>query len=66
MPGLLTAMATPSEMPLSEFSQVSSWLWSQVGLFLKFLIGQPILLLAMSLFFIGVIVAFLFRVYSNL
>ncbi|WP_275533071.1 hypothetical protein [Lachnoclostridium sp. An14] len=40
-------------------------MWDEVGLLLSFLLDQPILLLAMSIFFIGGIVAFFIRIYHS-
>ena len=50
---------------LAAFTQVAAWMWSEVGLLLAFIIDQPILLLAMSLFFIGGIVSFFMRIYHS-
>lgn len=50
---------------LSTFTTIASWLWSEIGLLLTFIMGQPILLLSMSIFFIGVIVAFFIRVFHS-
>lgn len=58
---------TPSDLSsmLDTFSDMAAWMWSEVGLLLTFIIGQPILLAAMALFFIGSIVAFFIRVYHT-
>lgn len=50
---------------LSAFTEVAAWMWSEVGLLLTFILDQPILLLAMSIFFIGAIVAFFIRIYHS-
>ena len=50
---------------LSTFTAIAAWLWSEIGLLLTFIMGQPILLLSMSIFFIGVIVAFFIRVFHS-
>lgn len=50
---------------LSTFTTIAAWLWSEIGLLLTFIMGQPILLLSMSIFFIGVIVAFFIRVFHS-
>ncbi len=50
---------------LGSFTEVAAWMWSEVGLLLKFIIAQPILQLAMSLFFIGAIVSFFIRVFHS-
>ena len=38
---------------LASFTEVAAWFWSEIGLLLAFIIKQPILLLSMSLFFVG-------------
>ena len=40
---------------LGSFTEVAAWMWSEVGLLLKFIIAQPILQLAMSLFLLGLL-----------
>ena len=50
---------------LTAFSEVAAWMWEEVGLLLAFLLDQPILHLAMSIFFIGGIVAFFIRIYHS-
>ena len=57
---------TAMETLLDAFSEVAAWMWDEVGLLLSFLLDQPILLLAMSIFFIGGIVAFSIRIYHSL
>ena len=50
---------------LGSFTQVAAWMWSEIGLLLTWILGQPILLLSMSLFFVGAIVAFFIRVFHS-
>lgn len=50
---------------LSTFTQIAAWMWSEIGLLLTWILGQPILLMAMSLFFIGAIVSFFIRVFHS-
>lgn len=50
---------------LSSFTQVAAWMWSEIGLLLTWILNQPILLLAMSLFFVGAIVSFFIRVFHS-
>lgn len=50
---------------LATFTTIAAWLWEEVGLLLTFIISQPILALAMSLFFIGAIVSFFLRIYHS-
>lgn len=50
---------------LATFTTIAAWLWKEVGLLLTFVMGQPILLLSMSLFFIGFIVAMFIRVFHS-
>ena len=44
---------------LTAFTTVAAWFWKEIGLLLTWILDQPILLLSMSLFFIGAIVSFL-------
>ena len=48
---------------LGNFTEVAAWFWSEIGLLLAFILKQPILLLSMSLFFVGAIVSFFIRVF---
>lgn len=50
---------------LSNFTTIAAWMWSEVGLLLTFIMEQPILFLALSLFFIGAVVSFFLRVYHS-
>ena len=51
---------------LGSFTQVAAWMWKEIGLLLTWILGQPILLLSMSLFFVGAIVSFFIRVFKSL
>lgn len=50
---------------LSTFTQIAAWMWSEIGLLLTWILNQPILLMAMSLFFVGAIVSFFIRVFHS-
>lgn len=50
---------------LASFSTVAAWMWKEIGLLLTWILGQPILLLSMSIFFVGAIVAFFIRVFHS-
>ena len=50
---------------LSVFTQIAAWMWSENGLLLTGSLNQRILLMAMSLFFIGAIVSFFIRVFHS-
>lgn len=50
---------------LGSFTEVAAWMWKEIGLLLTWILGQPILLLSMSLFFIGAIVSFFIRVFHS-
>lgn len=50
---------------LSSFTEVAAWMWKEIGLLLTWILSQPILLLAMSLFFVGAIVSFFIRVFHS-
>lgn len=66
-PALAADPPAPGDLDsmLDTFSDMAAWMWAEVGLLLTFIIGQPILLAAMALFFIGSIVAFFIRVYHT-
>lgn len=59
--------ATPSDAGalLDNFSSVGAWMLSEIGYFMGFLLDEPILLLAMSLFFVGAIIAFFIHVFHS-
>lgn len=50
---------------LSLFTQIAAWLWSEIGLFCTFVFGQPLLMLAFAIPFIGVIVNFFIRIFKT-
>lgn len=50
---------------LGSFTEVSAWMWEEIGKLLTWILSQPILLLAMSLFFVGAIVSFFIRVFHS-
>ena len=50
---------------LGNFTEVAAWFWWVIGLLLAFILKQPILLLSMSLFFVGAIVSFFIRVFHS-
>lgn len=50
---------------LNSFTEVAAWMWKEIGLLLTWILSQPILLLAMSLFFVGAIVSFFIRVFHS-
>lgn len=50
---------------LSAFTQVAAWMWSEIGLLLTWILNQPILLLSMSLFFVGAVVSFFIRIFHS-
>ena len=50
---------------LDIFTDVAAWMWVEIGKLLTWILGQPILMLAMSLFFVGAIVSFFIRVFHS-
>lgn len=66
-PAFADGPAAPSSMStlLGSFTEVAAWMWKEIGLLLTWILGQPILLLSMSLFFIGAIVSFFIRVFHS-
>ena len=50
---------------LKNFTDVAAWMWVEIGKLLTWILGQPILMLAMSLFFVGAIVSFFIRVFHS-
>lgn len=50
---------------LGSFTEVAAWMWKEIGLLLSWILNQPILLLAMSLFFVGAVVSFFIRVFHS-
>ena len=68
----LTAFASSGETTttgmtslLGSFTSVAAWMWAEIGKLLAWILSQPILLLAMSLFFVGAIVSFFIRVFHS-
>ena len=55
----------PMTTLLKEFTSVAAWFWAEIGKLLTWILGQPILLLSMSLFFVGAIVSFFIRVFHS-
>lgn len=60
-------LATPSDAGalLDNFSSVGAWMLSEMGRLMGFLLDEPILLLAMSLFFVGAVIAFFIKVFHS-
>lgn len=50
---------------LASFTTVAAWMWIEIGKLLTWILTQPILLLSMSLFFVGAIVSFFIRVFHS-
>lgn len=50
---------------LSLFTQIAGWLWEEIGLFCTFVFSQPLLMLAFSIPFIGLIVNFFVRIFKT-
>lgn len=50
---------------LELFTQVAAWLWKEIGLFCNFVFGQPLLMLAFAIPFIGIIVNFFVRIFKT-
>lgn len=50
---------------LELFTQIAAWLWKEIGLFCTFVFGQPLLMLAFAIPFIGVIVNFFVRIFKT-
>lgn len=66
-PAFASGPDSPAPMTslLGSFTEVAAWMWKEIGLLLTWILGQPILLLSMSLFFIGAIVSFFIRVFHS-
>lgn len=60
-----TTGASTMSILLGSFTEVAAWMWKEIGLLLTWILEQPILLLSMSLFFIGAIVSFFIRVFHS-
>lgn len=50
---------------LTLFTQIAAWLWKEIGLFCTFVFGQPLLMLAFAIPFIGLIVNFFVRIFKT-
>lgn len=50
---------------LTLFTQIAAWLWSEIGLFCTFVFGQPLLMLAFAIPFVGIIVNFFIRIFKT-
>lgn len=49
----------------TTLTTLAAWLWKEVGLFCTFVLSQPMLMLALSIPFIGVIVNFFLRIFKS-
>ena len=70
--GMVAASVFPSfaaEGDLAAFTgtltTLAAWLWKEVGLFCTFVLSQPMLMLALSIPFVGVIVNFFLRIFKS-
>lgn len=50
---------------LGVFSDLAAWTWKEVGLLLTFILSQPILMISMGIFFVGLIIAMFIRIYHS-
>lgn len=50
---------------LDIFSEVFSWFLKEGGNLLSWMLGKPIILLSLSVFFVGAVVGMLSRIYSS-
>ena len=50
---------------LTAFTTVAAWFWKEIGLLLTWILDQTLLILSVSLFFIGAIVSFFIRVFHS-
>lgn len=50
---------------LSIFSEVFAWFLKEGGNLLAWMLGKPIILLSLSVFFVGAVVGMLARIYSS-
>lgn len=51
---------------LETFTSIAAWLWTEVGLFCTFVLGQPMLLIALAIPFVGLIVNFFMRIFKTI
>lgn len=63
------ASASPSEASLSDtlgiFSEVFAWFLEEGANLLAWMLDKPIILLSLSIFFVGAVVGVLARIYSS-
>ncbi len=61
------ADATPGTLAdtLGVFSDVFAWFLEEGGNLLSWMLGKPIILLSLSVFFVGAVVGMLSRIYSS-
>lgn len=50
---------------LTIFSEVFAWFLKEGGNLLSWMLGKPIILLSLSVFFVGAVVGILSRIYSS-
>lgn len=50
---------------LNIFSEVFAWFLKEGGNLLSWMLGKPIILLSLSVFFVGAVVGMLSRIYSS-
>lgn len=50
---------------LSTFTTVQAWILSEIGLLVTWIVSQPVLMVAMSLFFCGAIISFFIRIFHS-
>lgn len=65
VPAYAADASTGMSSLLGSFTEVAAWMWEEISLLLTWILSQPILLLAMSLFFVGAIVSFFIRVFHS-
>lgn len=49
----------------TTLTTLAAWLWNEVGLFCSFVLAQPMLMLALSIPFVGMIVNFFLRIFKS-
>lgn len=61
------ADATPGTLTdtLTIFSEVFAWFLQEGGNLLSWMLGKPIILLSLAVFFVGAVVGVLSRIYSS-
>ena len=50
---------------LALFTQIAAWLWKEIGIFCTFDFGEPLIMLAFAIPFVGVIVNFFVRIFKT-